>query len=70
MEPTVLSRGRRILREGVGGAEDEGFKVAVEAGGGIREREGVRTLRLRVTLFSFSSWSIFRSFALSDAFGR
>lgn len=66
----VLSRGKRILREGVGGAEDEAFKVVVEVGGGMRERDGVRTLRLRVTLFRFSSWSIFRSFALSDAFGR
>lgn len=65
----MLNRGRRILREGVGGAEDEAFNVVVEVGGGMRERDGVRTLRLRVTLFRFSSGSIFRSFAPSDAFG-
>ncbi len=64
----ALSRGKRILREGVGGAEAEAFNV-VEAGGGMRERDGVRTLRLRVTLFRFSSWSIFRSFVLSETFG-
>lgn len=55
IDPILLNRGKRILREGVVGAEEGAFRVVVDVGGGMRERDGVRTLRLRVTLFSFSS---------------
>ena len=53
----TLNLGRRILREGVTGAE-EGALMGVEFGGSTRDRDGVRA-RLRVDLFSFSSRSSF-----------
>ena len=54
----ALNLGRRILREGVTGAE-AGACIEVGFSGSTRDRDGVRGMRLRVDLFSFSSRSSF-----------
>jgi hypothetical protein len=69
IDPTLLNRGRRIFREGVAGAEEEVFTVVAGAEGVVQERDGVRTLRLRVIRLPFPSGSSFRSFAVSALFG-
>lgn len=70
IDPTLLNRGRRILREGVAGAEEGVFTVVTGAEGAIQGRDGVRALYLRVMRLPFSSDSTFRSFGLSALFGR